>query len=365
MSQPESRFPWALLDGLHDYQVTEADVDTACEVAIGVWGRSIGWPDRPADMYRRYYRQDMVERPRLLLLHHLPSGRVVGTLGLSPRRVRWRHREFKAAVLSHLCVVGEHRKVRPAVLLFKGAFDACRGNYDLGYAIPRTQQSVAFCKLLHMRPVCQVRRSVRVLRHGHYLGRLLPGPLAAAAGSATDVLSMASDALRSRGEEFVATWVDRVDPRMEALWSETGVDAGWNAVRDEAFLRWRFDHLLSFQRRYLLLSRMGGGSSLVAWFACDTSGFDSAVLVVQDFWSVRGSGAIDRAMVRVLCREVRSLGFAGVELRLAAPDACHAPWHAEGFMDRNQHPMYLHWLDPDNAGLGENSFHVTDLDNDG
>lgn len=350
---------------MDDYRVVEANIDDACEIAVEVWGRSIGWPDRPADMYRRYYQQDLVERSRLLLLQHVPSGRIVGTVGASPRRVMWQHRELKAAVFSHLCVVGEHRKVRPAMLLLKGAGDACRRDCDLVYAVPRTRQAVAFCKLMHVRPVSHVRRSVRVLRFGHYLGRRLPEWVTGAAGGVVDAAFSARDALRGGSKDFIATWVDRIDPRMAALWRDTGVDDGWNGVRDEAFLRWRFDHLLSFQRRYLLLSEKGGGGALVAWFACDTSGFDSGVLVVQDFWSAHGSGPIDRAMVRVLCREVRALGFAGVELRLGAPDACHAPWHAEGFIDRNQHPIFVFWFDADASRADDAAYRITDLDNDG
>jgi hypothetical protein len=350
---------------MDDYRVVDADVDRSCEAVVRVWGRSIGWPDRPAEMYQRYYQQDLVERPRLKLLCHVPSGQVVGTMGVSPRRVMWHRREIKAGTISHFCVAREHRKVRPAMLLFKEVVDACRGHCELVYGMPRTDGAIAFCRLVHLRPVSFVQRRIRVLRHGHYLERFLPRPLAGVAGGIVDATAAARHVTHGRSDMLAADWADRVDPRMAALWEMAHAGDGWNAVRDEALLRWRFDHLLAVRRRYLLLSDKGARDRLVAWFACDTSSFDPEVLVVQDFWSGQGLEPIDRRMVRALCREAHALGFAGVETHLAAPDACHLPWRAEGFVERNRFPVFMHWLDPARNGDGEGSFHMTEFDNDG
>lgn len=352
-----------------DYEVVDGDLATACGDVVRVWGNSIGWPGRQEEGYRSYYLDPSVERPFLKLLWHAPTKRVVGTLGVCPRRVMWRGREIRAAVFSHLCVEKEHRKVRPAKLLVAAAIDACRGGFDLAYGMPRTPESNAFMQLLRSmgwRRACTGSRRVRILRHAKYVGRLLPRPLAALVGAGLDAAMDVRDVLRRRRDCIAVQWADRVDPGMPALWRATLPGDGWVSVRDEATMRWRFDKLISFRRRYLLLRQSGGrDDGLDAWFACDDNPSDREILVVEDFWSRQGVGALDRRYIRALCRETRALGYSAIEMRLAAPDDCFASWHAEGFVERNTADTYVCWLNRQVQGDGGEPYYVTEFDNDG
>ena len=362
MPDKEPLARWNRVAGVPDYEVVDADLEHACDDALAVWGGSIGWPGRQAEMYRRYYLECPVDRPELRFLRHVPSGRVVGTLGVGPRRVSWKGRELRAGMLSHFCVVQAHRKIKPPILLIKQTADACRGRYDVLYAMPRTPSAAALGKLFGGAPACCMSRQVKVLRHAKYAARRLTPALAGMAGGIADAVMRIGSGLRGGTGQLTGRWTDQVDPGMAALWRTSQAGPLWNSARDGAMLRWRFDRLPSSRRRHLLVEDARG--HLQAWFACDSNFFDPEILVVEDFWCAGGPAAIDAPVIRVLCREAAALGFCAVEVRSAAPDTARA-WIREGFVERNRYPVFMAWLNPSvAAGPGE-ALHLTELDNDG
>jgi hypothetical protein len=357
-------FPGDRVKLVPGYVVIDADLERDGDVASRVWGTTIGWPGRQMEMYRRHYLECPVDKPMLKFLRHVPTGEIVGTLGVSPRRVFWNGHEIRAGVLSHFCVVREHRKVMPARLLLKATEDACRGHFDVVYAIPGTPRAAAMVKLYGVPDVNFIVRRVKVLRHAKYLARLLPRPLASLAGGTIDLLGEIRIGSRGGTDRLSGRWVDSVDPGMAELWEASPRGSGWNSARDERMLRWRFDRLPSHRRRHLLVSE-GVDGPLQAWFACDRNYFDPDILVVHDFWSAGGAGRIEQGAIRVLCQAAKQLGFSAVEMRLAAPDAVADAWVREGFVERNRMPVPTYWLNPAVAGGTKGPLHITDLDNDG
>lgn len=355
---------WQRVAEVADYDVIDADLAHACDQAVAVWGRSIGWPGRQAEMYRRYYLECPVGQPQMKFLRHVPSGQVVGTLGVGPRRVRWQGHDVLAGVLSHFCVVKAHRKLRPPMLLINQTVQACRGRYDVLYAMPSTPRASALGKLFGGTPACIMRRRVKVLRHAKYAARWLPRSLAAAAGTMVDTVLGVRRIGFANQRPLTGEWTAQVDPLMSALWHDCAGGPRWNAARDPAMLRWRFDGLPAARRRYLLV-RDARDRALRAWFACDDNFFDPDILVVHDFWAAGGPVAIERAAIRVLCGAARELGFAAVEMRLGAPDSTAAAWLAEGFIERNRHPVFMAWLNASLPASASDDLHITELDDDG
>lgn len=365
-------FPWDRLTSVNDYEVVDADLEHACDETVAVWRTTIGWPGRQEEVFRRYYLEYPFDKPDLKFLRHVPTGEVAGTLGVAPRRVFWKGREIRAGMLSHFCVVAEHRKMRPPMFLFKSTIDACRGHYDVLYAMPSTQESAPHAMALGRMATAGVTtafktRRVKVLRSAGYAARFLPKPLAAVAGGMIDTGLRCRDFLRGGAGGVNARWADTIEPCMEKMWQATPHGEAWCAMRDAAMLRWRFDRLPSYGRRYLLVSEAGaaGGDGLLTWFACADNYHDRDILVVQDFWSKGGPDAIGRATIRALCRAARQLGFAAVEMRLAAPDVAATPWMREGFVERNRSPVPMFWLNPKVFGGTEGAVHITEFDNDG
>lgn len=197
--------------------------------------------------------------------------------------------------------------------------------------------------------------------------RFLPKPLARATGALIDAGLRTRDGLRAGGGGVEARWIDSATAAMAALWQATPRDGRWCAARDFEMLRWRFDLLPSFRRRYLLVSEADApeGEGLLAWFACADNYYDRDSLVVQDFWSRGGPCGIARAAIRTLCRAAWREGYAAIEMRLAAPDDAAAAWVREGFTERNRYPVPIFWLNFDVAGGTEGPLHITELDNDG
>ena len=365
-------FPWDRLTSVADYEVVDADLDRACADTLGVWRTTIGWPGRQEEVFQRYYLEHPGGKPELKFLRHTPTGEVVGTLGVSPRRVSWHGHEIRAGMLSHFCVLPEHRKMRPPMFLFKSTIDACRGRYDALYAIPGTQESAPHAMALGRIAAAGVTtafkiRRVKVLRSARYAARFLPKPLARATGAVVDAGLRVRDAVRGGGGGVEARWVDSATAAMAALWQATPQDGRWCAARDFEMLHWRFDLLPSFRRRYLLVSEADApeGEGLLAWFACADNYYDRDSLVVQDFWSKGGPDEMKRAAIRALCVAARQAGYAALEMRMVAPEAVATPWVREGFTERNRAPVPIFWLNFGVAGGTEGPLHITELDNDG
>ncbi len=361
-------FPWDRLTSVNDYEVVDADLARACGEATAVWGTTIGWPGRQEEVFRRYYLEYPYGKPDLKFLRHVPTGKVVGTLGVGPRRVCWKGREIRAGMLSHFCVVGEHRKMRPPMFLFKKTIDDCRGRFDALYAMPGTQESAPHAMALGRMATAGVTttfkiRRVKVLRSAGYAARFMPRSLASMAGGMLDAGRRGRDFLRRGGSKVTARWIDSVDPCMSELCRATPCGEDWCAARDDDMLRWRFDRLLSHRRRCLLVND-GRDGALRGWFACDENYFDRHILVVQDYW-LADDPDTDTTAIRALCKEVRKLGYVAVEMRLAAPDAAATPWVGEGFRERNRDPIPVFWLNQAVFGGTDGSFHITEFDNDG
>lgn len=262
--------------------------------------------------------------------------------------------------------------MRPPMFLLASTIDACKGRYDVLYAMPGTQESMPRVMTLERKAAAGVRtafkiRRVKVLRSARYAARILPKPLAGVAGAIIDAGLRVRDALRVGGGRVEARWIDRASPDMAALWQATPRHDGWCAVRDFEMLRWRFDLVPSYRRRYLLVGEAGAaeGDGLLAWFACADNYYDRDSLVVQDFWAKGGPGEMKRAAIRALCKAARQAGYAAVEMRMVAPDDMATAWIREGFMERNRNPVPILWLNPDVAGGTEGSLHITELDSDG
>jgi hypothetical protein len=347
------------------YVVIDADLEHDGDAAVAVWQGNIGWYNRLPEMYRAFYLDSPHGRPILKLLRHQPSQTIVGTFGAGPRRILWRGREIRAAVLSHLCVMREHRSVKPAAMLQRAVVDACRDRFDVVYGLP-SHMGAALGRLTGRKVGGQLIRHVKILRYQHYVGRFLPRPLAWLGGNLIDLACAARARLRRPRKKLAphVEWADAVDPRMGPLWQQSPHGEGWTSIRDTPTLRWRFDRLPSTRRRYLLLSPNAGGA-LSAWFACDTNVRDPRMLAVNDFCSIDGVPAIDRSAIRALCRAARREGFHAIELRFTGSAAIHASWTAEGFVERSRQPLVVIWLNPELAGELEHALHITDIDNDG
>lgn len=337
------------------YGTRAGDAARDREVVLAIWHGNLGDDARMPAKYNWFYQHPPAGEPLLRLL--TADGQDVGTCAAGGRRMLLDGRPLRGAVLVDLAVLPEHRSLGPAMLLQQSLLAAARDQLDLLYGFPNPKAAPVFRRIGY-RPLGELVRYVRVLRHGGYLRRRLPGLLAAPTGWLADAALWLRDALRHpQALRIRATWRDRVDPRMETLWSMSAKPRGITAVRDLAQLRWRYDEAPRGGFRYLLLEPPGA-DSLFAWFATRS---DGATLHIHDYWSHQGPLLSPWQLVALL-RAASRAGYAAVSVELATTAQTLAPWRHVGFAARNMRPIFGSWHDPADAAVPP--LHLTSGDED-
>lgn len=343
------------------YAVRDGDARADRDAVLAVWRGNLGQDARMAAKYDWFYLGAPAGEPVLQLLMHAGADAPVGACSAGRRRMLRDGREITAGVLVDLAVMPEHRSLGPALMLQQGLFAAGRRTLDALYGFPNPKAAPVF-KRIGYRPLGEMVRYARVVRHAAYVRRRAPRTPAFAA-SLTGALIDAGLALRDAirvwgGGALRAQWHDRA-PDIDALWQASPKPAALTAVRDAAYLRWRFDAAPSDAAlppfRHLVLRDARGDA---AWFATRA---DAHTLHVHDAWTRDGGATPSPAIVRALLRAARRAGFAAVSIELATSDARLQPWRALGFEARGRRPVF----GTDFADApGEIELHLTSADED-
>jgi hypothetical protein len=321
------------------YAVRAGDPRTDRDAVLAVWRGNLGHDARMAAKYDWFYLRAPAGAPLLQLLFHGDGDAPVGACSAGRRRLLRDGAALRAGVLVDLAVAPAHRSLGPALMLQQGLFAAGRRELDLLYGFPNPKAAPVF-KRIGYRPLGEMIRHARVVRHAPYLRRRLPklpGAIAALPGTLIDLACDLRDTLRHpQSRALRARWHERA-PDIAALWDASPKPRAITAQRDTAHLRWRFDDapatdgLAPF--RHLTLHR---GDALVAWFATRS---DDHTLHVHDFWTVTGATP-QPAVVLALLRAARARGHAAVSIELATSDERLAPWRALGFEARGRRPLF-------------------------
>lgn len=346
----------AVLAATPQYFARTGDVRKDRDAVLSIWRGNLGDDARMPRKYVWFYEQADAGPPLLELL--TADGREVGTCSAGRRRMLRDGQPLRAGVMVDLAVVPEHRTLGPALMLQQSLAQAARGQLDLLYAFPNPKAAPVF-KRIGYRPLGDLVRYVRVLRHAPYLARRMPRPFAHMAGVVLDAWARLRDGLRHAGmPRLRAAWSEHVDPRMQSLWESSVKPDGIVGARDAAHLRWRFDASPDGGFRYLLVCDPHH-DALLAWFAVRANG---ATLHVHDYWSLHGP-AIGTRCLDALLRVARKAGHAAVSLELASLSPHLAPWRDLGFVERGRRAVFGYW---DTAALGDmlGELHLTAADED-
>ena len=351
------------------YRARAGDPERARATVLEVWRGNLGDDARMPRKYDWFYLHAPAGLPLLHLLDHhapasavpsdvgaSPSATVVGACALGQRRMLQRGAPVRAGVLVDLAVLPAHRSLGPALMLQQDLFAAGRARLDVLYGFPNPKAAPVF-KRIGYRPLGEMVRYVRVVRTAPYLRRRLPkalapvaAPIAALAGPVLDLARR----LRTGGSGRLAcAWSSRV-PDLTMLWADSAKPEALTAIREQAYLRWRFDEAPGADFRHLLLS---AGDHAEAWFATRSDGH---TLHVLDFWQ-RGAGATPSpASLRALLIAAHDDGHAAVSIELATSAERLQPWRDLGFEARSRRPIFGHASSGD-AAL---DLHLTSADED-
>lgn len=296
--------------------------------------------------------------PTVCLLRHDADGRHVGVAAAGPRRMLAQGSPIGAGVLVDLAVIAEHRSLGPAMMLQSALAESAGARFALLYGFPNPKAAPVFKRVGYAK-LGEIVRHARVLRHAGYIARRLPRPLAVAAGALIDIAVRLRDAWRSRNDRRLrASWSDAADARFDLLWKHSRPADGVLAIRDHAFVRWRFDQCPLEATRYLLLSD-AKDDHLLAWFACQVR---DDTLHVRDFWSAGAWHGLERAHVDTLLDAARKAGHVSVSVEIASQDHRLDGWRAARFSPRAQRPVFGKWTD--GLPVAELDLYLTSADED-
>lgn len=321
------------------YAVRAGDPQADRDAVLAVWRGNLGDDARMTAKYDWFYLRAPAGTPLLQLLFHVDADAPVGACSAGRRGLLRDGQPLRAGVLVDLAVAPEHRSLGPALMLQQGLFAAGQRELDLLYGFPNPKAAPVF-KRIGYRPLGEMIRYARVVRHAPYLRRRLPklpGFAATPLGALIDFGHRLRDALRHpRSHALRAQWHQLV-PDIAALWDASPKPRAITAQRDAAHLRWRFDDAPTTDGvapfRHLTLHR---GDAMVAWFATRS---EDHTLHVHDFWTATGATP-QPAEVLALLRAARAQGLAAVSIELATSDARLAPWRALGFEARSRRPLF-------------------------
>lgn len=347
---------------MSDYVTEAGDVRRDRDVVLGVWRGHLGRDERMRKKYDWFYLRCPWGEPTVALLRHAPTDSIAGAATAGARRFVWRDRALTAGVLVDLAVVTEHRALGPALALQKTLLAAGKARFDLLYGFPNPKAAAVF-KRVGYASFGEIIRYVRVLRHARHVEKVLPAPIpriaAIPAGRLLDAVPVvrALPSLR----RFRTEWRRAVDPRVDELWNKSAHGDVPMAVRDAAFLRWRFDDAPDARVEYLLVTDRKDASSLHAWFACEAD--DKGALHVRDYWSIDAAQGIDRAVIDALVLAASLRGHESVSFEYTGPPERLIGFLGAGFVPRTRRPVFGAWLAPSDDPR-RSLVHLTSADED-
>lgn len=342
-------------------------VAEARSATIQAWRGNLGGSDEVhGQRFDALFVRSPFGEPALRFLEEGPGRRKVGVALLAPRVMSLGDDQVRVGVVSHLAIDAEHRSLGPAVMLLEALLASGDARFDFIYGLPRNSEGAdAALKRAGLRPVGVMERHVKVLRHGYYLSRRLPGLLALlahVAGWVVDLVDRMREA--SPRSALQAEWVQAVDGRMDEIWARSGPGMALTATRDTRMLGWRFDQSVDPGTRYVLVGDTQSGEAR-AWFACEVDPKWPHTLDVQDFWSADTGGRPTRALVEALVRHARSEGYAAISIHVCIPDGCMDSWRSAGFVERGKQRIFGRWMNRDLSAGSSPDLHFTNIDLDG
>ncbi len=324
------------------YVTKAGDPKSDRDVVLGIWRGNLGREDRMRSKYDWFYLGCPWGVPAVELLRHEPSQSYVGVATAGPRRFVWRGRPLSAGVLVDLAVATDHRSLGPALTLQKALLATGHARFDLLYGFPNPKAAPVF-KRVGYASFGEIVRYVRVLRHRRHVEKVLPPRVPSLAAIPAGLLLDAVPVVRAlpalRHLRF--EWRRTVDPRMDELWSSSDHGDVPIAIRDAAFLKWRFDDAPVAKTEYLLVSDRRDRSHLRAWFACEAD--EKGTLHVRDYWARDAASGIDRAPVDALVLAASLRGHESVSFTYAGPPERLAGFREAGFLERTKRPIFGRW----------------------
>lgn len=344
--------------GASAYAVRSADAQADRAVVMALWQTHMR--SSPQGKFDWFYLGHPIAPPHLLLLTHGPGAEPVGIAGLGTRGIFVNGEYRTAGVLADLVVLPEHRTLYPALLLQKQMRLTALNSHSVVYGLPN-KNSTPIVRRLGYAQIGELVRYSRVLRHGSYLKRRLPGWLSMLLGGVADrVVPFFLKPERWRRNAWQCAWVDAFDARFDALWARASAFNGVIGVRDAQFLAWRFSAQPEHQYRTFAVTAPGE-TGITAYAVCETIG---TTLHLRDLLVDPTRKGSEHRLIHLLAKEAFQQGFSSLSLEFLGPVAGRDSLLEAGLRERGKRVLYASFAPQDEGQLRTLDWYVTGADED-
>jgi hypothetical protein len=327
---------------------------------IKLWASGLARADMAEAKVRWYYERNPEGVPQHFFLRAEGCAKPVGVVALADHRMRLGAESLVAGFTLDFVVEPEHRSFFPALLLQKELLRHGRQDHAVIFGMPGARAE-AVVRRAGFRCIGQMVRSVRVLRSRAFLSRFLPGWLSAALGPLIDRTLLAAASLHGvLNSGYRWEWRERPDAQFDALWERMAPSQALIAVRDRAFLAWRFAESPIHAHRFFTVSTKKDGR-LVAYAVCHV---EAEALHVADFLVDPAAPAAGRRLWLDLSREAYRRGHRSLSVEFLGSDGVRRDMEALGMVNREERPMYASYENRLPLSSPSN-WYVTNADADG
>jgi hypothetical protein len=220
------------------YAVVPADLVKDRQVILALWRQNLADQSHLDEKYDWHFLNNPFGTGQIWILES--KGEPIGTTSLGMRPLKLNKSFATAGVACDLAVNKDHRFLQPALMLQRALLMSARAEVQIVYGVPNSAGS-AVMKYVGYQDFCCVHRYVKVLRISHYLqksgkfGAVIPfiGRIAEQGFAALHLFG------RQRSRRLTQV-LPSFDGRFDELWNQITSEQWALTVRDQGFLKWRY-----------------------------------------------------------------------------------------------------------------------------
>lgn len=223
------------------YRVESTSALQAGHELLALWAQS--GLDLSLSKYNWYYRNNPLVAPTVLLLKAGTTGQTVGTCSLGYRQMVLGQQVILAANRCDLTVLPEHRGTLAAPTLLNGVRETGLRDADMVYGLPNAlAQSVV--SRSGFQQIGKLYNYSKVLDLNGYVRNKIPATYRKLTKGWLPLMGSLWRGWQAAHRETSSALQcrpTRIDERFDRLWRQQPHPSWLIGVRDQAFLRWRFD----------------------------------------------------------------------------------------------------------------------------
>lgn len=319
---------------------------------LALWRQVFSHSEQHPVKFDWCYAGETEGKGRLYLLDSSGQAQPIGVQGIVVRRWWLLGQAVDAGICADLVVDQQHRSIGPALMLVAGAMEQELQTHHLKllYAFPNRKSEALYRRKAYPR-LKDISRYAKPLRSQVWLRRKgIPRVLAASAGVLIDSfarLRQLPHGLRDGRCGRLAS-VTKFDARFDVLWARVRDSRRPMAIRDAAFLQWRFGNHFARETQIMV---MDIGQGQIDGYIVYTI-HENRIAGILDFLASDDNQVLT-AMLRQFVAAMRQRAVDGISLEFCGPSAVDRCLRQLGFLVRESSPVFLligqQTLNPENT----------------